>query len=102
MNHNYSNFKTSDETYESDSGDEYVDVYETIPRNLTALHVAARNNHTGAITKLVSLGAHVDARTSWGTTPLMTAAYRGCTKVRNRRVFVYMCMYVCLYLHVCV
>ena len=49
MNHNYSNFKTSDETYESDSGDEYVDVYETIPRNLTALHVAARNNHTGAI-----------------------------------------------------
>jgi hypothetical protein len=80
INFNFTEFTPLGEEEEIDES-EYDEPYEDVPRNLTVLHVAARNNHTGAIAKLISLGARVDARTSWGTTPLMTAAFRGSTKV---------------------
>lgn len=47
--------------------------------NATVLHVAARNNRTALIPRLVAMGAVVDARTAWDATPLMTAAHRGST-----------------------
>jgi hypothetical protein len=43
----------------------------------TCLHVAARNNHTAVIGRLLQARADVNARTRFGFTPLMTAAHRG-------------------------
>ena len=45
--------------------------------NATCLHVAARNNHTAVIARLLQARADVNARTCFGFTPLMTAAHRG-------------------------
>jgi len=45
--------------------------------NATCLHVAARNNHTVVIARLLQARADVNARTCFGFTPLMTAAHRG-------------------------
>ena len=48
----------------------------SIEINATCLHVAARNNHTAVLTRLLQAGALVDAPTNFGFTALMTAAHR--------------------------
>jgi ankyrin repeat protein len=48
--------------------------------NATLLHAAARNNHTGTISRLIEMGAEVDARNAFNVTPLMVASHRGAIK----------------------
>lgn len=43
----------------------------------TALHHAARHGRAANISKLAAKGADIEARDSWLTTPLMTAAHGG-------------------------
>ena len=51
--------------------------------NVSLLHVAARNNHSETVSRLVELGLDVDVRNAHGMTPLMTASFMGAAKVRN-------------------
>lgn len=48
---------------------------------MTALHFAARNDVVGAATKLIHLGAKIEARTHFGLTPLHTAALYNSVRV---------------------
>ena len=57
-----------------------VDATDTKYRN-TALHWAAYRSHLDVVKLLVNVGANVDARNKFGSTPLFWAARRGSTEI---------------------